>query len=1318
MAKLISTYTVTEKLVSDSGTLPRSGTPPTASTWNVSISDTNNQAITVTGTTFKVDYPTVMVKRTNNVGEKNYAAANFGAQLLNPRSSSLWNLHLRRPNEKEYTWSSKMTQGTDIQVYRNYDVSGAQIVLNTGDFFNGTNNRSRTVQLTWATILGSPGGTGDVTSSGLWSKYSKDGYTAYFAAPSSAVTKSWNVTLTLNAPPSINSVSQSYSGPRTNGTSGNYYAKHTAYIINYSAGASYGGFITNATLSLGSYSASKTNTASGQLVVTPTSAGTFTPTLTVTDSRGQTTTRTFTSVTYVNPGVPSITASNATSSFPKDGFLKGLATASSTVTATSGINGGTIKTVKLEVGSYSGSRIGNGTVTTSVLNTAGSFTPKVTVTDNYGYSSSKNLAAITVINPPGPTFTAGNTTSSTTNGFWKGYSKVSSVISSAKSGISDGTIKTITISAGGQSGSLSNVTSGTVITSGRVNVSGSVTPSVTVTDNRGYSTTKNLSSVTFNIPTIAASKVNVERLNRDTHKPDDAGLDALITATINRQAIDEGTTNFASIFQPDIRIGTNSSPSSITWYESYDKSAGTFTSAINWDAYNPSANAITIYGFATYSDDVYVKTQDELIDSSKTYYTVDNKVYTAVEEPVVEDIKSYYEKTSGFKPDEAYSIAVRPKMGQVGTSTVITGAYTGDTLAPAFYLLAGLAGGRGLAIGRKAYDETFRVAMPTHFEEVVTFENASAIHLAAKTAYETRPFMSVYDDGDTDSFGQMVRIGAGSKTIIGAGESAIDYITRPTGAMEGMLPNNVIPTDSNENLYLVADGEIHFYTGSTNDGSSYSKSYLTTGGLFFTEGSSTTGYNTLLLCKDASVGGWARDPFRIFGKTTSDHIASIGAFGSGNTFNYLYIGSNAYNGNNLRVYPDGHIWVNTIEIQKPTMERNTYADTNPKLIFKNTDGSQSGSLTWTDFDSIQAPASLTLNGNQGGEYFIAPNIRTTSGIHMNNNTWLNGYLTSGADRPICGINASNDMFFGYGSFRDKANSVYFDGNVVHVRSNGAINFNNYLTVTANGKNSYFGCQNASFCHIYTDAANLAVNKTIAMMDKAGLGTSTYPVGSIYMSTDRCVETHMTFRNNMQIRLNSGTGSTYRWSYIMADTASNTSNIYYKADGYHAFYCGTRSANTTGRCYLEYDGLTHQGWGRFAGTTTTTSSANARIGTASPVGRIYYNASSSERYKHDIIDLTNDDLLPEKLYDLKVRQFKYNYAYLDENDVRSNEDVPGFIAEELFELYPIAVDLDDYGRPDDWNDRYIIPPMLALIQQQKKEIDTLTEKVSELERRLA
>ena len=71
-----------------------------------------------------------------------------------------------------------------------------------------------------------------------------------------------------------------------------------------------------------------------------------------------------------------------------------------------------------------------------------------------------------------------------------------------------------------------------------------------------------------------------------------------------------------------------------------------------------------------------------------------------------------------------------------------------------------------------------------------------------------------------------------------------------------------------------------------------------------------------------------------------------------------------------------------LTIQGPCVSSNSYTDANPKLEFKDDDGSQNISLTFTDYDAVQAPASLTLNGNQGNEYFIAPCIKANNKMRI------------------------------------------------------------------------------------------------------------------------------------------------------------------------------------------------------------------------------------------------------------------------------------------------------------------------------------------------
>lgn len=72
----------------------------------------------------------------------------------------------------------------------------------------------------------------------------------------------------------------------------------------------------------------------------------------------------------------------------------------------------------------------------------------------------------------------------------------------------------------------------------------------------------------------------------------------------------------------------------------------------------------------------------------------------------------------------------------------------------------------------------------------------------------------------------------------------------------------------------------------------------------------------------------------------------------------------------------------TITLKGNTTGDNSYFGSNPKLTFQNANASQSLALVFTDQDSVQSPASLALAGNQGGEYFIAPNIKVTSGLEV------------------------------------------------------------------------------------------------------------------------------------------------------------------------------------------------------------------------------------------------------------------------------------------------------------------------------------------------
>ena len=130
--------------------------------------------------------------------------------------------------------------------------------------------------------------------------------------------------------------------------------------------------------------------------------------------------------------------------------------------------------------------------------------------------------------------------------------------------------------------------------------------------------------------------------------------------------------------------------------------------------------------------------------------------------------------------------------------------------------------------------------------------------------------------------------------------------------------------------------------------------------------------------------------------------------------------------------------------------------------------------------------------------------------------------------------------------------------------------------------------------------------------------------------------------------------------------------------------------------------------------TVEYSTNVYIGNTGLLHRT--TKTSSREVKHDIKPIENADILPEKLYDVDIIQFVYNEGQLSHSSKRYGKELPGFIVEDLVEKYPIAVDIDEEDKPFQWNEQYLIPPMLALIQKQKKKLDELESRINALEKK--
>lgn len=108
------------------------------------------------------------------------------------------------------------------------------------------------------------------------------------------------------------------------------------------------------------------------------------------------------------------------------------------------------------------------------------------------------------------------------------------------------------------------------------------------------------------------------------------------------------------------------------------------------------------------------------------------------------------------------------------------------------------------------------------------------------------------------------------------------------------------------------------------------------------------------------------------------------------------------------------------------------------------------------------------------------------------------------------------------------------------------------------------------------------------------------------------------------------------------------------------------------------------------------------------------SSSSERYKILGAELSKEFV--DNLYNIEPIMARYKDGYLDEHDERTGIEFPMFIAENVDKYFPLAVDHID-GKPENWNERIMIPAMFAMLKQQKSEIDLLKQELSEIKQLL-
>lgn len=285
--------------------------------------------------------------------------------------------------------------------------------------------------------------------------------------------------------------------------------------------------------------------------------------------------------TYTYNIPPTFNATQLT--FNPSPAYRNVSTASTTVSSATAYCGGTISSSVLTVGSQTATGSGNGTLTTAKLNTVGTFTPTVVVTDSRGVSASVNLNNISVKNVDiPPTFTYSALTFDH-DYIYKDFTAASITVSDISVAF-DGTITSVKFSIGSQSVTRSNAGSLTI----NLANSGKFNPVIQVSDSWGLTRSYTLSELTVNayaLPYVVSTEIDAQRCLSDGQL-DDEGTFAIIALPIHY------TKDVAYLTEPIFLV--DNTPVSLTWYEDAERQT-----PIDWTNYQPNSPC-TIYALYSY----------------------------------------------------------------------------------------------------------------------------------------------------------------------------------------------------------------------------------------------------------------------------------------------------------------------------------------------------------------------------------------------------------------------------------------------------------------------------------------------------------------------------------------------------------------------------------------------------------------------------------------------------------------------------------------------------------------------------------------------
>lgn len=289
---------------------------------------------------------------------------------------------------------------------------------------------------------------------------------------------------------------------------------------------------------------------------------------------------------------------------------------------------------------------------------------------------------------------------------------------------------------------------------------------------------------------------------------------------------------------------------------------------------------------------------------------------------------------------------------------------------------------------------------------------------------------------------------------------------------------------------------------------------------------------------------------------------------------------------------------------------------------------------------------------------------------------------------------------------------------------GRFSYNNYMGVGV----SVDGLQIARTANSSTVTNKKSITNNREVIEYTATSSSDSAVGTTELAGMDIRDIHVTGPSSSHAtieRVNQNYYSLLRYTNIGSSSASNAGSFTFGGKLFQ--YQGTGGTADTPVLRVNSSGV-------FAGNGESSSSSNymqlnstaftVSIGGDkmiynNPTGylkvngrNVAFGSSSSERYKHGVAPL-DDERDPHRLLDLEPKQYIYNEGHPLQYKDMEGQTLPGFIAEDVERVYPSAVIRDADGNVESWDERRLIPGMLALIQEQQKRIEKLEEMIGRM-----